>query len=99
MDTTETTSPKSPITARKAALAYLQRFDGETYQQHGRFFRSIILCMPDFPNLLMQDINPEDFTQKVLAHASSASLRLRYAKQLRDFFRFAAGKGWTKGGK
>ena len=99
MDTTDSTSPKSPITARKAAQVYLQRFDGEAYQQLGRFFRSIILCMPDFPNQLMQDINPEDFTQKVLAHTTSASLRLRYAKQLRDFFRFAAGKGWTKGGK
>ena len=97
MDTTETTSPKSPITARKAALAYLQRFDGETYQQLGRFFRSINLCMPEFPNLLIQDINPEDFTQKVLARTTSASLRLRYAKLLSDFFRFSAGKGWIKG--
>lgn len=97
MDTTESTSRKSPITARKAAQAYLLRFDGEAYQQLGRFFRSIIQCMPDFPNLQMQDINPEEFTQKVLAHTSSPSLRLRYAKQLSDFFRFATGKGWIKG--
>lgn len=74
----------------------MSRFDGETYQRRGRLFRSIIVRMPEFQNQLMRDLQPEEFTQQVLALTKSAPLRVRYKELLRDFFLFSSRKRWLK---
>ena len=84
------------MTARRAIVAYMRRFEGETYQRRGRLFRSIIVNMPEFQNQLLRDVQQEAFVQQVLTLTESPSLRLRYKELLQDFFLFSTRKGWMK---
>lgn len=36
------------MTARRAIVAYMRRFEGEAFQRRGCLFRAIIVRMPEF---------------------------------------------------